>query len=176
MIQERLHKVREIKHSVELSKVSWTLNTTFYLQDGKTTDSVNKLIGFPIFSHATIRFSNWYTDHWDVETQATCKHAENTYWFVFSPLNLEKLKEGHCREFGGLLQANPFDGEKAGGAGGDDWEEAGGSGVEGREAHLRITAGSHGAREQKKWDGAAFEHRGPPPPLAGQESILTLSS
>lgn len=29
MIQERLQKVREIKHSVELSKVSWTQNTKF---------------------------------------------------------------------------------------------------------------------------------------------------
>lgn len=92
--------------------------------------------------------------------------------FFFS--HLEKFKEGYCREYGGLLHANPFDGEKAGGGGGDDWEEAGGSGAEGGEAHLRTAAGSHWAGQQKKRDGAAFEHRGPPPPFAGQESIVTL--
>lgn len=47
MIQERLHKVREIKHSVELSKVSWT---------------VCKLKEFPHFSHTASRYSNRYTD------------------------------------------------------------------------------------------------------------------
>lgn len=51
MIQERLHKVREIKHSVELSKVSWTLNTKIYVYDGKTTDGVSRLKGFSYSSH-----------------------------------------------------------------------------------------------------------------------------
>lgn len=74
------------------------------------------------------------------ETKGKFNGLENNTNVSISP---EKLKEGYCREFGGLFHFVPLHGEKAGRVGGDDREEAGGSRVEGGEAHRRAGAGNH---------------------------------
>lgn len=60
MIQERLHKVREIKNSVELSKVSWTQNTKCKMK--KTTNGIFKQKVVPCLSHTERRNAYRNTD------------------------------------------------------------------------------------------------------------------